>query len=168
MAALTILVQLSIFRYQAELGYKVVLRRLLSRCQKSLTNCVPQLEIIMLSALQSLYTLLTKPLTSSSVKSPVTKIRCYILIRRSTITRICSYALPWRQHTGSVVIQLIKISVHGRVGSSSSFRKPGGAKQRVLVQKYKVQSLTKVAVNQEIPGYQYVQFRRLRVLTQSG
>jgi len=48
----------------------------------------------MLSALWSLYTLLTKPLNSSSVKSPVTRIRYYILVRRSIIIRICLYALP--------------------------------------------------------------------------
>jgi len=48
--------------------------------------------------------LLIKPLTSSFVKSPVTGIRYCILVRRSIITRICLYALPWRWHTSSVVI----------------------------------------------------------------
>ena len=168
MAALIILVQLSVSRCQAKLSYKVVLRRLLSHCQKSLINYVPQLEIIMLSAPWSLYTLLTKPLTSSFIKSPVTRTRYYILVRRSTITRICLYTLPWRQHTSSVIIQLIKISVYRRVGSFSGFRKPGRVEQGVLVQKHRVQSLTKVAINQEIPSHQYIQFRRLRVLTQLG
>ena len=131
-AALTILVWPSVSRCQAELGYKVVLRRSLSRYQKSLTNCIPRLEIIVLGALQSLYILLTKLLTSSSVKSPVTRTRCHILVRQSIIIRICLYALPWRWHTGSVVIQSIEISVYRRAGSSSGFRKPGGAEQGSL------------------------------------
>ena len=132
-ATLIILVQSSISRYQAKLSYKVILRRLLSRRQKSLINYIPRLEIIMLSILQSLYTLLIKPLTSSSIKSPVTRIRCYILVRRSIITRIYLYTLPWRQYTSSVIIQLIKISVYRRAGNSSSFRKLGGVEQGVLV-----------------------------------
>ena len=133
MAALTISVQLFIFRCQAKLSYKVVLRCLLSHRQKLLTNYMPQLEIIVLGALQSLYILLTKPLTSSSIISPITKIRHYILVRRSIITRIYLYTLPWHQHTSSIVIQLIKILVYRRVGSSSSFKKLGRAEQRVLV-----------------------------------
>ena len=168
MAVLIILVQPSVSRCQAELGCKVVLRRLLSCCQKLLTNYIPRSEIIVLGALCSLYILLTKLLTSSSIKSPVTRMRCCILVRRSIITRICLYALPWRWHTGSVVIQLIEISVYGQAGNSSSFRKPGGAEWGVLVRKHRVQFLTKVAVNWEIPGYQYVRFKRLRVLTWLG
>ena len=167
-AALIILVQPSIFRCQAELSLKVVLRRLLSRRQKLLINYMPQLEIIILGALQSLYTLLIKPLTSSSIKSPITRIRYRILVRRSIIIRICLYALPWRWYTSSVVIQSIEISVYRRAGSSSSFRKPSGVEQGVLVRKHRVQFLTKVAVNQEIPGYQYIRFKRLRVLIQPG
>jgi len=58
----------------------------------------------MLGILWSLYILLTKLLTSSSIKSPVTRIRCYILVRRSIIIRICLYALPWRWYTSSIVI----------------------------------------------------------------
>ena len=131
--ALTISVWLSIFRCQAELSYKVILRHLLSCRQKSLINYMPRLEIIILSALQSLYILLIKLLTSSSIKSPVTKIRYYILVRRSTIIKIYQYALPQRWYTGSVIIQLIEISIYRRVGSFSSFKKPGGAKQGVLV-----------------------------------
>ena len=111
-AALIISVWPSISRYQAKLSHKVVLRRLLSCRQKLLTNCVPRLEIIVLGALQSLYILLIKLLTSSSVKSPVTKTRYYILVRRSTITRICLYTLLQYQHTSSVIIQLIKISIY--------------------------------------------------------
>ena len=133
MAALIISVQPSISRCQAKLSYKVILRRLLSCRQKSLINYIPRLEIIVLSALQSLYTLLTKLLTSSFVKSPVTRIRYYILVRRSIITRIYLYALLQRQHTSSIIIQLIKISVYRRVGSSSSFRKLGRIKQGVLI-----------------------------------
>ena len=133
MAALIILVQLSVFRYQAKLSYKVVLRRLLSRCQKLLINYIPHLEIIMLSALQSLYTLLTKLLTSSSIKSPTTKTRYYILVRRSIIIRIYLYTLLQHWYTSSVIIQLIKILVYRQVGSFSSFKKLGGVKQGVLV-----------------------------------
>ena len=167
-AALIILVQLSVSGCQAKLGYKVVLRRLLSCRQKSLINCVPRLEIIVLGILQSLYILLIKLLTGSYVKSPVTGTRCCILVRRSIIIRIYLYALPWRQHTSSVVIQLIKILVYRRAGSSSGFRKPGGVEQGVLVRKYRAQFLTKVVVNQEIPSHQYIWFKRLRVLTQLG
>jgi len=58
------------------------------------------------------------------------------------------------------------MSVHRQAGSSSGFRKPGRAEQRVLVQKHRAQSLTKVAINWEIPGHQYVQFKKSRVLTQ--
>ena len=103
-AALTISVQPSIFRYQAEFSYKVVLKYLLSCCQKSLTNYMPQLEIIMLSILQSLYILLTKPSTSSSINSPVTKIKYYILVRQSIITKIYLYVLLQHWHTNSIVI----------------------------------------------------------------
>ena len=98
-AVLTILVQPSVSGYQAKLSYKVILRRSLSCCQKSLINYMPQLEIIVLSILWSLYILLIKPLTSSSVKSPITRIKCRILVRRSIIIRICLYTLPWRQYT---------------------------------------------------------------------
>ena len=133
MAALIILVQPSVSRYQAKLSRKVVLRRLLSRRQKSLINYMPRSEIIVFSIPQSLYILLIKPLTSSSIKSPITRIRYYILVRRSIIIRIYSYTLPQRQYTGSVIIQSIKISVYGRVGSSSSFRKLGGVERGVLV-----------------------------------
>ena len=167
-AMLTISVQLSISRYQAEFSYKVILRHLLSCYQKSLINYMPRSEIIVLGAPQSLYILLIKLLTSSSIKSPVTRTRYYILVRRSIIIRIYSYTLPQRQYTGSVIIQLIEILVYRRVGSSSSFRKPGGVEQGVLVRKYRVQSLIKVAVNQEIPSYQYIRFKRLRVLTRLG
>ena len=52
------------------------------------------------------------------------------------------------------------------MGSFNNFKKPGGAKQGVLVQKYRAQFLTKVAVNWEIPSHQYIQFKKLRVLTQ--
>ena len=168
MAALTILVWPSVSGCQAKLSYKVILRRLLSCRQKLLINYMPRLDIIIPSALQSLYTLLIKLLTSSSVKSSITRTRYRILVRRSIITRIYSYALLQRQYTSSVIIQLIKILVYRRVGSSSGFRKPGRAEQEVFIQKYRAQSLTKVAVNQEIPSHQCVQFRRLRVLTQPG
>ena len=111
-AALIISVQPSVSRYQAKLSRKVILRRLLSRCQKSLINYIPRSEIIVLSVPQSLYILLIKLLTSSSIKSPITKTRYYILVRRSIIIRIYLYTLPQRQYTGSVIIQLIEISVY--------------------------------------------------------
>ena len=133
MVALIILVQPSVSRCQAKLSYKVVLRRLLSYRQKSLINYIPRLEIIVLSAPWSLYILLIKLLTSSFIKSPITRIRYYILVRRSIIIRIYLYALPWRQYTSSVIIQLIEISVYRRAGNSSSFRKLGRVEQGVLV-----------------------------------
>jgi len=48
---------------------------------------------------------------------------------------------------------LIKISVYGRTGSSSGFRKPGGAKCGVFIWKQRAQFFIKVAVNYEIPGH---------------
>jgi len=48
---------------------------------------------------------------------------------------------------------LIEILVYGRTGSSSGFRKPGGAKYRVFIRKQRAQSFTKVAVNCEIPSH---------------
>ena len=54
--------------------------------------------------------------------------------------------------------------VHGQVGGFSGFKKPGGAEQGVLVQKHRAQSLTKVTVNLEIPGHQYVWFKKSKVL----
>ena len=168
MAALIISVQPSVFRYQAKLSYKVILRRSLSCYQKLLINYMPRLEIIVSGTLQSLYILLTKLLTSSSIKSSITRIRYRYLVIRSIIIRICLYILPQYQYTGSVVIQLIKILIYGRVGSFNSFRKPGGAEQGVLVRKYRVQSLTKVAINLEISSHQYIWFKRLRVLTWLG
>jgi hypothetical protein len=49
---------------------------------------------------------------------------------------------------------LIEISVHRRTGSFSSFRKPGGTKRGVFIQKQKAQSFIKVAMNCEIPNHQ--------------
>ena len=116
-AALTILVQPSVSRYQAKLSRKVILRRLLNRYQKSLINYMPRSEIIVFGALWSLYILLIKLLTSSSIKSPITKTRYRILVRQFTIIRIYIYALLQYQYTNSIVIQLIKILVYGRAGS---------------------------------------------------
>ena len=99
--ALIILVWPSVSRCQAKLSLKVVLRRLLSRRQKLLINYIPRSEIIVLGTPQSLYILLTKPLTSSSIKSPITRTRYYILVRRSIIIRIYSYTLPQHQYTSS-------------------------------------------------------------------
>jgi len=48
---------------------------------------------------------------------------------------------------------LIEISVYGRTGSFSGFRKPGGTKHGVFMRKQKAQSFIKVAVNYKIPGY---------------
>jgi len=48
---------------------------------------------------------------------------------------------------------LMEILVYGRTGSSSGFRKPGGAKYRVFIRKQRAQSFIKVAVNCEIPSY---------------
>jgi len=48
---------------------------------------------------------------------------------------------------------LMEILVYGRTGSSSSFRKPGGAKRGVFIQKQRAQSFIKVVVNYEIPSH---------------
>jgi len=48
---------------------------------------------------------------------------------------------------------LIKILVHGRTSSFSSFRKPGGVKRGVFMRKQRAQSFIKVAVNYKIPGH---------------
>jgi len=47
----------------------------------------------------------------------------------------------------------MEILVHRRTGSSSGFRKPGGAKYRVFMRRQRAQSFIKVAVNYKIPGY---------------
>jgi len=48
---------------------------------------------------------------------------------------------------------LIEISVYRRTGSSSGFRKLGGVKYKVFIQKQRAQSFTKVAINCEIPSH---------------
>ena len=132
-AVLMILVQLFVFKYQAKFSCKIILKCLFSYYQKSLINYIPRLKIIILSTLQSLYILLIKLLTNSSIKSPVTRIRCCILVRRSIIIKIYLYTLPQCWHTSSVIIQLIEILVYRRAGSFSGFKKLGGVKQGVLV-----------------------------------
>ena len=49
---------------------------------------------------------------------------------------------------------LIEILVYRQIGSFSSFRKLGGTKYGVFMQKQKVQSFIKAAVNCEMPGHQ--------------
>ena len=65
----------------------------------------------------------------------VTGIKCLIFIRRLIIIKIYLYVLPLRRYLGRLTTWLIEILVHGRTGSSSSFRKPGGAKRGVFIQK---------------------------------
>ena len=48
---------------------------------------------------------------------------------------------------------LIEISAYGRTGSFSGFRKPGGAKYKIFVQKQRAQSFIKVAINCKIPSH---------------
>jgi len=48
---------------------------------------------------------------------------------------------------------LMEISVYRRTGSSSGFRKLGGAKHRVFIRKQRAQSFIKVAVNYKIPSH---------------
>ena len=67
--------------------------------------------------------------------------------------KIYLYVLPLRRHLGRLIMQLIEILVYRRTSSSSSFRKPGGAKYRVFIQKQRAQSFIKVAVNYEIPSH---------------
>ena len=47
----------------------------------------------------------------------------------------------------------IEILAYRQTGSSSSFRKLGGAKYGVFIQKQRAQSFIKVAINCEIPNY---------------
>ena len=62
-------------------------------------------------------------------------IKCLIFVRRSTTIKIYLYILPLQRHLGRLITWLIEILVHGQTGSSSSFRKPGGAKRRVFMRK---------------------------------
>jgi len=62
-------------------------------------------------------------------------IKCLIFIRRLIIIKIYLYVLPLRRHLGRLITWLIKILVYRRTGSSSSFRKLGGAKRRVFIRK---------------------------------
>jgi len=62
-------------------------------------------------------------------------IKYLIFIRRLMTTRICLYVLPLRRHLGRLTTWLIEILVYGRTGSSSGFRKPGGAKHGVFMRK---------------------------------
>ena len=66
---------------------------------------------------------------------PVIGIKYLIFIRRLTTIKIYLYVLPLRRHLGKLITWLTEISVHGRIGSSSSFRKLGGAKRRVFIRK---------------------------------
>jgi len=92
-------------------------------------------------------------LTSSLVSRLVIGIKCLIFIRRLTTIKIYLYVLPLQRHLGRSTTWLIEISVYGRTGSSSGFRKLGGAKYGVFVRKQRAQSFIKVAVNCEIPSY---------------
>jgi len=65
----------------------------------------------------------------------VTRIKCLIFIRRLIIIKICLYVLLLRRHLGRLTTWLIEISVYGRTGSSSSFRKLGSAKRGVFIWK---------------------------------
>jgi len=83
----------------------------------------------------------------------VTGIKYLIFIRRLITTKICLYILPLRRHLGRLTTWLMEISVYRRTGSSSGFRKPGGAKYGVFMRKQRAQSFIKVAINCEIPGH---------------
>jgi len=67
--------------------------------------------------------------------------------------KIYLYVLPLQRHLGRLIIWLIEILVYRQTGSSSSFRKPGGAKHRVFIRKQRAQSFTKVAINCKIPSH---------------
>jgi len=69
------------------------------------------------------------------------------------MTKIYLYILLLQKHLGRSIMWSMEISVHGRTGSSSSFRKPGGTKYRVFMRKQRAQSFIKVAVNCKIPGH---------------
>jgi len=92
-------------------------------------------------------------LTSSLVSRPVIGIKCLIFIRWSITTKIYLYVLPLQRHLGRSIMWLIEILVYRRTGSSSGFRKPGGAKRRVFIRKQRAQSFIKVAINCEIPSH---------------
>jgi hypothetical protein len=70
------------------------------------------------------------------------------------MTKMCLYILLLQRHLSRLIMWLIEISVHRRTGSFSSFRKPGGTKRGVFIQKQKAQSFIKVAMNCEIPNHQ--------------
>jgi len=72
-------------------------------------------------------------LISSLVSKLIIEIKCLIFVRRLTTTKIYLYVLPLRRHLGRLIMWLIEISVYGRTSSSSSFRKPGGAKRGVFI-----------------------------------
>ena len=65
----------------------------------------------------------------------VTEIKYLIFIRRLTTVKIYLYVLPLQKHLGRSIVWLIEILVHRRTGSFNSFKKPGGAKRRVFIQK---------------------------------
>jgi len=83
----------------------------------------------------------------------VIEIKCLIFIRRLITIKIYLYILPLQRHLGRLMMWLIEISVYRRTGSSSGFRKPGGAKYRVFIRKQKAQSFIKVAINYEMPSH---------------
>jgi hypothetical protein len=58
-----------------------------------------------------------------------------IFIRRSIIIKIYLYILLSRRHLGRSTTLLIEILVYRWASSSSSFRKPSGAKRRVFIRK---------------------------------
>jgi len=51
------------------------------------------------------------------------------------MTKMCLYVLLLQRHLGKLTTWLIEILVYRRISSSSSFRKPGGAKRRVFIRK---------------------------------
>jgi len=66
---------------------------------------------------------------------------------------MCLYVLLLQRHLGRLTTWLIEILVYRQTGSSSGFRKLGGAKYRVFMRKQRAQSFIKVAVNYKIPSH---------------
>jgi hypothetical protein len=62
-------------------------------------------------------------------------IKYLIFIKRLIIIKIYLYILLLQRYLGRLIMWLIEILVYGRTSSSSSFRKPSGAKRRVFIQK---------------------------------
>jgi len=65
----------------------------------------------------------------------IIKIKYFIFIKRSIIIKIYLYVLPLQRHLSKLIMWLIEILVHRRIGGFSGFRKLSGVKYRVFMRK---------------------------------